>query len=98
MAPDDLRFTEEWDHLGGERAGQEAYSHFGTCWVAPQFPKFVPEYLDHSVTSNSLVSKHTKTSLLKPRQASLAPEDITEFNLGRKVEIVVLVLVIKPLT
>ena len=68
--------TLEWEHSMGERGGKDVYSHLGTCWIAPQFPKFIPDYLDHS----------------KPIQAleSITAEDILdgEFNLGGKVEIV----------
>jgi len=38
----------EWERSIGERGGRNIYSRLGTSWISPQFPKFIPEYLDHS--------------------------------------------------
>ena len=78
ISPHSPKFL-EWDRSGGERAGRDVYSHFGTCWFAPQFPKFVPEYLDHSIQPKIMDVQ---------KQPTLTPDDIAEFNLGGEVEIV----------
>lgn len=72
-APCEAELT-EWERSYGERGGRDTYSRNGTCWIEPQFPKYIPNYLDHSTKNDT---ETTNDEILE-----------CEFNLGGKVEIV----------